>query len=95
MTDTRRVPSDIPDPAMSTQAGRIDRALTWTAQMPTVPGVYWFRSQNYSARIVEVSHEAETGGLIWTDCETTWDWVDRTYTRNEWAGPIQKPEEGA
>ena len=75
-------------------AAALDQAAqpVWTREKPTVAGAYWFRSHQYSARIVEVKEEIETGVLIWCDCESTWDLVDRPNESGEWA-PCVLPRE--
>ena len=67
---------------------------TWTTARPTVAGLWFKKSAIGEPECVEVSHEHETGALIWMNFDTEWDWINRADVTCHWAGPIPLPEEG-
>lgn len=68
--------------------------LTWTTARPTVPGLWFKKGAIGEQECVRVSHEHETGALIWMNFDTEWDWINRPDVTCQWAGPILLPEEG-
>lgn len=70
------------------------RTYTWTTARPTVAGLWFKKSAIGEPECVKVSHDHETGALIWMNFDTEWDWIDRPDVTYDWAGPIMGPEEG-
>lgn len=64
--------------------------MTWTTDLPTKPGWYWYRHPEHKEWIVEV---ISTGSAV--NVRFEWGWVDifACHRHSEWAGPIQRPKE--
>lgn len=63
-----------------------EKTMRWTTETPKNPGWYWWRWQEYGERIQFV--EIEKDGTFWTPNEFA-------LQDGEWAGPIERPEDGA
>lgn len=72
-----------------------EAAHKWTTERPTVEGVYFACSllPGQEPKCVRVVRETETGGLIWLDFDSYWDWVDRPDAAVRWQGPLTPGEE--
>lgn len=75
--------------------------LQWTKDLPTEPGVYWYRNVRVrEAQIIEIkrNHNGALGNLY--DSSDEWEFftvevLSAIDARAEWAGPIPMPEESA
>lgn len=72
--------------ALVAEVERLQSALTWTTERPTVPGWYWRRYPNHEYPIVCLVTPIH--GEVFCDSEAI-----QTYAGCLWSGPIPEPQE--
>lgn len=61
---------------------------TWTDDLPTSPGWYWFRDQKRSAKCVLI--DVNSMGVLFRDGRLP---MDAKSWKGQWCGPIPEPKE--